>query len=131
MHASKLVIIATLILSSSTVLSAATPEELEMDVFRAQCIRCHAIACNRNGPKLGGVIGRNVGAVADFPGYSEALKKSGLVWTDKTLDDFLKDPNKLVPGNRMASAGRLESAKQRKMLIRFLKRADTSLDLCF
>jgi len=131
MYASRLIIITTLISSSSAVLSAATPEELERDVFRAKCIGCHAIACNRNGPKLGGVMGRNAGAVADFRGYTEALKKSGLVWTDKTLDDFLKDPNRLVPGTQMASAGRLESAKQRKMLIRFIKRADTSLDLCF
>jgi len=131
MYASRLILITTMILASSTVLGKATPEEVEKDVFRAKCIGCHAITCNRNGPKLGGVMGRNAGGVTDFPGYSEALKKSGLVWTDKTLDDFLKDPNKLVPGTKMASAGRLDSAQQRKMLIRFIKRADTSLDLCF
>jgi len=113
------------------VLGKATPEEAEKDVFRAKCIGCHAINCNRNGPKLGGVMGRNAGGVTDFPGYSEALKKSGVVWTDKTLDDFLKDPNKLVPGTKMASAGGVDSAQQRRLLIRFIKRTDTSLDLCF
>jgi cytochrome c len=131
MYASRLILITAAISASSAVLGKATTEELEKDVFRAKCVGCHAIACNRNGPKLGGVLGRSAGGVTDFPGYSEVLKTSGLVWTDKTLDEFLKDPNKLVPGTKMASAGRLESAQQRKMLIRFIKRADTSLDLCF
>ena len=105
-------------------------EETERDLFRAKCIACHAVACNRIGPKLGGVIGRKAASAPSFTSYSDALKASQLTWTEETLDAFLRDPNKLVPGTPMASAGRIESAKERQMLLRFIKRGDTSLDLC-
>ena len=108
-----------------------TPKALEEDLFRAKCIGCHAVACNRTGPKLRDLIGRSAGSVPDFTGYSEALKKSGLIWSEKTLDSFLQDPCRLVPGTSMTSAGKIASVKERRMLIRFIKRADTSLDLCF
>jgi cytochrome c len=107
------------------------PKALEEDLFRAKCIGCHAIACNRSGPKLKDVIGRRAGSVPDFTGYSEALKKSRLVWSEKTLDSFLRDPGALVPGTSMTSAGKIASAKERQSLISFVRRADTSLDLCF
>ena len=105
-------------------------EEAEKDLFRAKCIGCHAVACNRIGPKLGGVIGRKAASAPGFTSYSDALKGSQLTWTEETLDAFLRDPNKLVPGTPMDSAGRIESAKERQMLLRFIKRGDTSLDLC-
>ena len=105
---------------------------LEEDQFRARCVGCHAMACNRIGPKLKDVIGRTAGSVADYTGYTDALKKSGLVWSEKTLDRFLQDPGALVPGTSMATAGgKIASAKERRMLIDFIKRADTSLDLCY
>lgn len=126
-----LAILPTLLATSFTARGEQSPKELEEDLFRAKCIGCHAIACNRAGPKLRDVIGRSAGSVPDFTGYSEALKKSGLIWSEKTLDSFLQDPGRLVPGTSMTSAGKIASMKERRMLIRFIKRADTSLDLCF
>ncbi len=107
--------------------------EAGRDVFYfAGCIVCHSIACNRAGPKLGGVIGRRAGSVSDYAGYSDAMKSSSFVWTEETLDAFLASPAALVPGNGMASFARdLEDEGQRRDLIDFLREPDNSLDICF
>src|SRR5262249_39758075 len=67
---------------------------------------CHTVerGVNNVGPSLSGVVGRKAGEIADFR-YSPAMKKSGLTWTAQTLDMFIADPQKEVPGNRMPFAG--------------------------
>lgn len=111
---------------------AAPPRELPPGEvqFRAYCIGCHSIACNRAGPKLQGVFSRKAGTVADFKLYSESLKNSGIVWTDEALDEFLRDPGKLVPGTWMAAIGRIDSAEDRRDIIAYLHRQDRSIDIC-
>ena len=100
--------------------------------FSAGCIACHAIGCNKAGPKLDGLIGRRAGTVPDFDGYSDAMKTSTVVWTKETVDAYLANPASFMPGNGMAgSAGNLDDAAQRRDLIDFLKEPDTSQDLCF
>jgi cytochrome c len=101
------------------------------DLFRAKCVGCHAISCNRLGPKLVGVIGRKAGSVPDFASYTPALKNSGLVWSEETLDAFLRDPARTIPGTSMAALGRIDSASDRSDLIAYLRVGDTGLDLCF
>ena len=101
------------------------------DLFRERCIVCHAIGCNRTGPKLGGVVGRKAGSVPDFAGYSDGLKNAQWTWTEEMLNRWIADPTKLVPGTRMTGAFRaVDNAEDRQLLIQFVKRADTSLDLC-
>jgi cytochrome c len=56
--------------------------------------------------------------VATF-NYSEALKKSGIVWGAEPLDQWLADPGKFVPDNDMAF--RVESATERAEIIEFLR----------
>jgi cytochrome c len=63
-----------------------------------------------------GVVGRKAGA-GDFP-YTAALKGSGLTWTPETLDRFLTDPAKVVPGTAMPIS--LSDAKDRQDLIAYL-----------
>jgi len=87
-------------------------------VFEKRCTGCHSTETDREGPRLRGVYGRASGAVAGF-GYSEALKKAHLVWNDSTLDQWLADPDKLVPGNDMEF--HVAKAEERRDLIRFLK----------
>ena len=70
----------------------------------ARCAACHALAYDRVGPRHCGLLGRRAGGVAGFE-YSPAMKRSGLVWNDKTLDRFLADPLKTVPGTTMTYAG--------------------------
>lgn len=72
-----------------------------------RCRICHTVAAGagtRVGPDLHGIFGRKAGTWDDFS-YSTALKRSGIVWSDKSLTDFLKNPSKFIPGNRMAFPG--------------------------
>ncbi len=55
-------------------------------IFDQQCSACHALEGDSKGataPMLGGVVGRAAGAT-EFK-YSNSLKKSGIVWSDKHL----------------------------------------------
>lgn len=99
------------------------------DVFAADCIACHAMACDRGGPRLSGVIGRKAASLDEFPYYTKALKASGVTWTVDALDRFLADPTAVVPGTSMW-AGKIEDSARRQDVIAFLREGDTSLDLC-
>jgi cytochrome c len=110
---------------------AETSATLGEQVFRRNCNSCHAIACNKSmGPKLGGLFGRKAGTVKDF-GYSPEMANSGMVWTERTLDAFLANAPEVIPGNRMGSVAILRNAEDRRNVIAWLKREDTSLDICF
>jgi cytochrome c len=50
------------------------------------------------------------------------MKNSGIVWDDKTLDDYLKDPKGKVPETKMTYIG-LRQDQQRQDVIAFLKKA--------
>lgn len=81
-------------------LPAWADREAGRDVFySAGCIACHAIECHREGPKLGGIIGRRAGSVSDYEHYSDAMKNSNVVWTEETLDAYLLNPASFIPGN--------------------------------
>ncbi len=43
------------------------------------------------GPELNGLDGRNAGTVPDYT-YSDANKKSGIVWNEATFKEYIKDP---------------------------------------
>ena len=92
-------------------------------VFGA-CAACHSLQPDQNmtGPSLAGLWNRKAGSVASFARYSAALKSSNIVWNDRTLDEWLADPQHVVPGNEMTFAG-VEDARQRADLLAFLKEA--------
>ena len=69
-------------------------------LYDARCSGCHSIDANRIGPRHRGVVGRKAGGIADFE-YSPALRDSTIVWSAATLDRWLTDPEKLIPGQRM------------------------------
>jgi cytochrome c len=88
------------------------------------CVACHSLQPNQNmtGPSLAGLWDRKAGSLASFTRYSPALQSSDIVWNDKTLDDWIADPQHLVPGNQMTFAG-IKDARQRADLLAFLKEA--------
>lgn len=92
-------------------------------VFNA-CAACHSLQLDQNmtGPSLAGLWDRKAGSVASFSRYSPALKSANIVWNDKTLDDWITDPQRLVPGNQMTFPG-VKDARQRADLLAFLKEA--------
>lgn len=89
----------------------------------ARCLACHALGTDRVGPRHCGLLGRRAGAVPGFD-YSPAMKRSGLVWNEKTLDRFLKNPMGVVPGSSMTYAG-VPDATDRKDLVAYLKAVNT------
>lgn len=88
------------------------------EIYEAKCGACHSLDANRIGPKHRGVYGRKAGSVADF-NYTPALKKSGIVWNDQTLDRWLQGPTKMVPGTAMSLS--LSDAQDRADVIAYLK----------
>ena len=92
-------------------------------VFGA-CAACHSLQPDQNmtGPSLAGVWNRKAGSLASFSRYSPALQSANIVWNGKTLDDWITDPQHLVPGNQMTFAG-IKDARQRADLLAFLKEA--------
>jgi cytochrome c len=87
-------------------------------VFEKRCTGCHAMNHDCEGPRLQGVYGRTSGDVAGFA-CSPELKKAHIIWGDKTLDQWLADPDTLVPGNNMEF--RVTKPQERRDLIRFLR----------
>jgi cytochrome c len=70
------------------------------EIYNSRCIACHSPDANRVGPRHRGVVGRTAGTVPDF-NYSKAVKKSGVVWSEETLDKWLTNPQAFIPGQRM------------------------------
>ena len=71
------------------------------------CKACHDVEAglpHKVGPNLHGMFGRKAGTAEGFR-YTDALVKSGIVWTPETMDAWLKQPGAMVPGNGMAFAG--------------------------
>jgi cytochrome c len=83
-----------------------------------RCQGCHSIDRNRIGPMHKGLFGRKAGTVPDFD-YSDAMRNSGIVWTEVTLDQFLQGPRKMVPGTKMTFIG-IPKAQDRSDLIAYL-----------
>jgi len=92
-------------------------------VFGA-CAACHSLQPDQNmtGPSLADLWGRKAGSLASFARYSSALKSANITWNDKTLDEWIGDPQHLVPGNEMTFDG-VKDAHQRADLLAFLKQA--------
>ena len=87
-------------------------------LYRARCGGCHALDRNKYGPAHDGVFGRTAGGRADYR-YTDALKRSGLVWTEATLDAWLADPRRMVPGTRMDA--RVTDPDERRLIIDYLR----------
>ena len=90
----------------------------------SRCLACHALAYDRTGPRHCGLFGRRAGSVPGFA-YSDAMKRSNIVWSAKTLDRFIADPLKTVPGTAMGYAG-VKDARERGNLIAYLESAGKS-----
>jgi nitrite reductase (NO-forming) len=88
-------------------------------VFR-KCQACHSLDPGKDilGPSLARIIGRKSGSEPNYS-YSPAMKAANLVWDGKTLDSYLADPQRIVPGNKMPFPG-LKTDQDRADVIAFL-----------
>ncbi len=99
-------------------LSFQAPAATGKTLFEHRCGGCHALDRDKEGPRLGGVFGRRAGSVATFE-YSDALRKSKIVWNAATLEKWLRGPEEFVPGVDMGFY--LENSAERRDIIAFLE----------
>jgi nitrite reductase (NO-forming) len=80
--------------------SSASPGEAEVgrQVYK-KCQACHSLEPGKNGvgPSLAGIIGKKAASVDNY-NYSPAMKASNLTWDVATLNKYLLDPQKAMPG---------------------------------
>lgn len=116
-------ILASVLLSNvPAAMAQGAPDKGERLYLR--CRTCHEVAAgkpNKVGPNLHGFWGKPAGHVEGFR-YSDALRSSGVVWDEKTMDVWLTKPTALVDGTTMAFIG-LPDKADRDALIAYLKKA--------
>jgi cytochrome c len=124
-HAAALAILASILVASQGFAADGNPASGQR-VFSA-CAACHSLRPDQNmtGPSLAGLWDRKAGGLESFSRYSPALKSASIVWNDKTLDEWITDPQHLVPGNDMTFQG-IKDAQPRADLLAFLKQATQS-----
>lgn len=90
-------------------------------MFEHRCRSCHADdpAAKSYGPSLIGVVGRRAGSLDGFA-YSDALRASGLVWTDTALKAWMADNKALMPGTRMRHVG-ITDVDEQEFILAYLK----------
>ena len=94
-----------------------------------RCAACHAVESNRTGPQHCGLFGRHAGTALGYDSYSQAMRASGIVWDAQTLNVFLQDPMKTVPGTTMTYAG-VKDPTERTDLIAWLREATRAGTAC-
>lgn len=100
---------------------AADPLAAGRTAFK-RCANCHQVgpgARSNFGPQLNGIVGRRAGSAPDFA-YSPAMKGAGFAWDERRLAAFLRDPDAVVPGNRMRFWGFM-SERQAHALVAYLR----------
>ncbi len=98
---------------------AAPPDPAKL--FANQCGTCHTVehgAPPRQGPNLAGVVGRRAGSLPDFK-YSAAFAHADFTWDDAHLDQWLTNPQAMLPGAIMVY--RQANPKTRQIIIAWLK----------
>lgn len=120
-HLAMMGIVASALAGSATAADMQGSVEHGAKVFRA-CTSCHSLEPGRHltGPSLAGVIGRKAGTAKGFKRYSEALLNADVVWNERTLDQWIANPAKMIPDNTMAFPG-IPDARARSDLIAYLK----------
>lgn len=106
------------------VLSQVTEQEFKKGAFIfSMCRACHTLhAGGRHsvGPNLNGLFEAEAATKPGFR-YSKALEASGIVWSEGTLDKWIKRPHDIVPGTSMAFVG-IENPGDRRALMAYLKK---------
>jgi len=86
-------------------------------VFNNTCAICHSAQAGKNliGPSLFDITGRKTASVVGYQ-YSAANKKADLTWDDATLNTYLQNPQKVIPGTKMTYGGLKDDTKRADLI---------------
>ena len=89
-------------------------------IYEEACAQCHRIipGSNKKGPQLMNIYGAPAADLADY-NYSDELTASGWIWDAKTLDSYIADAEKAMPGSKML-ADPMPDARERADVIAYL-----------
>ena len=96
-----------------------------------KCVACHTIAqggANGIGHNLWGTVGEAIGQGKAGYAFSDALKSKGGTWTFEALNEWLANPKKYAPGNKMTFAG-LGNPEERAAVMLYLNSQGSNLPL--
>jgi cytochrome c len=112
---------ALLLLVSAQAVLAAGDTKHGAQVFR-QCMACHSTEEGEHmtGPSLADIWNHKAGAVEGFTRYSDAMKRANVTWNEATLDKWLANPERFIPGTSMTFAG-LKNPRDRQDVIAYLR----------
>jgi cytochrome c len=108
----------------------ATADVAKGEAIFKKCVACHTIAsggANGIGPNLWATVGKPLAGHAGFA-YSDALKTKGGTWTFEAMNEWLANPKKYAPGNKMTFAG-LGNPEERAAVILYLNSQGSNLPL--
>jgi cytochrome c len=99
--------------------SASAAAGADKAAFNNHCRTCHSPreGDNRLGPSLGNIVGAKAGTRPGYSNYSQAMKSSGVVWDEQTLDKFIADPDAVIPNNNMKPFKGVTDPEVRKRII--------------
>ena len=95
------------------------------EVLFGECRECHTFEAGaphgKKGPNLWGVFGRPAGTAAGFE-YSAELQASGIVWTETSLENWLRNPRAWIPATKMEF--QVPNEEQREYILEYMRNAD-------
>lgn len=119
---------ALVVLSMAWMTTPAVAAEGAPPVFNNHCRTCHSVkqGDNRLGPSLHNIYGAKAGASPTYTGYSQGLKNSELTWDEATLDEFIENPDQVIPNNNMKPYKGIGDPAVRKQIVDYLKSQSAS-----
>jgi cytochrome c len=112
------IVLAVTLISIAPAVFAASDAARGQELYQSRCTGCHSVDQSRIGPAHQGVFSRRAGRVTGYD-YSAALKASKVIWSDKTLEAWLRNPERAIPGQKMGY--QVTDATDRTDLIAYLR----------
>jgi cytochrome c len=127
-HLVSFIAVAAVLIRAGASFAATEDPAVGAELFKSRCGICHSpeAGTNKIGPSLFNVVGRPAGSIEDYP-YSDANRRSGIVWDLAALDRYLTAPQAMVPGTKMTFPG-IKNDEQRAAVIAYLNTLRPQVD---